>query len=104
MASIKRKSIYIAGPMSATGKEDHNFPAFHAAAKCLRAEGWDVVNPAENFGGRTDLPRETYLRKDITLLVTCNAIALLPGWFDSPGATLEYHIACALKMARIELA
>jgi hypothetical protein len=59
------KRIYIAGPM--TGLVEHNFPAFHAAADRLRKAGWDAVNPAENFGGRTDLPRETYLRADAAL-------------------------------------
>jgi len=88
--------IYIAGPM--TGIPKHNFPAFHAAAERLRQAGWEVVNPAENFGGQTDLPRETYLRADVALLVTCNAIAMLPGWEDSQGAKLEYLLARELGM------
>ena len=54
----KPKRIYIAGPM--TGHAEHNFPAFHAAAKRLHEAGWEVVNPADNFGGRTDLPRSSY--------------------------------------------
>ena len=90
------KRIYIAGPM--TGLPEHNFPAFHAAAARLREAGWEAVNPAENFGGRTDLPRETYLRADVALLVACEAIAVLPGWDESRGAKLEYLIACELGM------
>ena len=92
----KRNRVYLAGPM--TGLADFNFPAFHAAAAALRAAGWDVVNPAENFGGRTDLPRETYLRADIVLLVECDAIAMLPGWRKSRGARLEYVIAHELGL------
>jgi len=88
--------IYISGPM--TGIEDHNFPAFHAAAERLREAGWDVANPAENFDGRTDLPRETYLRADVALLAQCDAIALLPGWRDSRGARLEYALAQELGL------
>ena len=34
--------IYIAGPM--TGYPELNFPAFHAAANSLRAQGYDAVN------------------------------------------------------------
>jgi len=88
--------IYIAGTM--TGVPEHNFPAFHAAAGRLRQAGWDVVNPAENFGGQTDLTRATYLRADVALLVTCNAIAMLSGWEDSKGAKLEYLLARELGM------
>jgi hypothetical protein len=85
------KRVYISGPM--TGMPGHNFPAFHAAARRLRAIGWRVVNPAENFGGRTDLPRELYMRADVMLLAMCDAIALLPGWQNSRGARVEYLLA-----------
>ena len=90
------RRIYIAGPM--TGLPEHNFPAFHAAAKRLRQAGWEAVNPADNFGGRTDLPRESYLRADIELLAQCDAVAMLPGWEDSRGAKLEYLMAWELSM------
>jgi len=81
-----------------TGLPEHNFPAFHAAAKRLQEAGWETVNPAENFGGRTDLPRESYLRADIELLAQCDAAAMLPGWEDSRGAKLEYLVAWELGM------
>ena len=90
------KRIYLAGPM--TGHAEHNFPAFHAAAARLSAVGWEVFNPADNFGGRTDLPRESYLRADLVLLAQCDALALLSGWRDSLGAKLEYLIARELAM------
>jgi hypothetical protein len=95
MIAVNR--IYIAGPM--TGIDDHNFPAFHAAADRFRHAGWEVANPAENFGGRTDLPRETYIRADVVLLAQCDAIAMLPGWRHSRGAMLEYLIAQELRLA-----
>lgn len=76
-----------------TGHAECNFPAFHAAAVRFREAGWTVSNPAENFGGRTDLPREAYLRADMTMLAQCDAIALLPGWEGSRGATLEFAVA-----------
>ena len=92
----KLKRIYISGPM--TGIENYNFEAFHAAARCFRQAGWEVSNPAENFDGRTDLPRERYLRADIAMISECDAIALLPNWEDSRGAKLEYMIARELHM------
>lgn len=87
--------IYLAGPM--TGLPDLNWPAFHAAAAALRAAGHDVVNPAEINTDPT-APWEVCMRADIAQLVTCDALALLPGWLNSRGATLERHIAHCLGM------
>ena len=92
----KPQRIYIAGPM--TGHAEHNFPAFNDAAKRLTDAGWEVVNPADNFGGRVDLPRASYMRADVVLLMQCDALAMLPGWRHSRGATLEYLIAWELGM------
>ena len=85
--------IYIAGPM--TGYPELNFPAFHAAANSLRAQGYDAVNQAEIV---TDQSADwlACMRADIAQLVTCDAIVLLPGWEKSKGATLEHSIATAL--------
>lgn len=88
--------IYIAGPM--TGLPDHNFPAFDAAARRLEKAGWEVINPADNFGGRVNLPRASYLRVDVALLLQCDALALLPGWEASRGARLEYLLARELEL------
>lgn len=96
----KPKRIYITGPM--TGHEDNNFIAFHAAAKRLHDAGWEAVNPADNFGGRTDLPRSSYIRADAVLLLQCDAMALLPGWEDSRGAKLEYLLGRELCMQMID--
>lgn len=91
-------SIYVAGPMS--GIIDHNFPAFHAAAKLLRSRGFTVINPAEINADAVDVvrPWDWYMRRDIAELVKCQTIYLLPGWEKSKGATLERHIAERLGM------
>lgn len=88
--------VYLAGPMS--GIKDFNYPAFHAAASRWREAGWEIENPAEHFDGRTDLPYSTYMRAALESLLRCDAIALLSGWWDSPGARLEYQVAQALGM------
>jgi hypothetical protein len=93
---ISKRRIYIAGPM--TGLPEMNFPAFHEAASRWRRAGWEVVNPAENFGGRKDLPRSSYMRADITSLLQCGAIAFLPGSAQSKGASLEYLLAYELGL------
>lgn len=87
--------IYLAGPM--TGMPDHNFPAFHAEAARLRDLGYHVENPAEH-GVIDGYEWADYLRVDLQKLLTCEAIALLPGWSDSRGALLERHVAFQLSM------
>lgn len=87
--------IYVAGPM--TGLPNLNFPAFHAAAAQLRAEGHQVVNPAE-INADPAAEWAACMRADIRELMTCDAVFLLPGWEKSRGATLEHHIAMALGM------
>ena len=75
--------LYIAGPM--TGIEGFNFDAFYRAAHVWRESGWEVVNPAEEFDGKTDLPYRAYVERDIARLLTVDAIAMLDGW-DGPNA------------------
>lgn len=84
---------YISGPM--TGIPEFNFPAFHTKAYELRKQGIEVVNPAEH---EEDPNKEwsDYLRKDIRLLMDCDAIHMLPGWRKSRGARLEHYIAVEL--------
>ena len=81
-----------------TGIEDYNFPSFNAAESLLRAEGWDAINPANNFDGKTDLAYYIYLRADVAQIVTCRAIAMLPGWRHSMGAMFELLIATKLNL------
>lgn len=94
--------IYLAGPM--TGKPDFNYPAFHAMAWRLRAMGYDVVNPAENFGGDQSLKYEIYMRAALKSVLTCDAVAVLPGWQESRGATREAAVAdwCGIPVLNAE--
>jgi hypothetical protein len=85
-----------------TGYPEHNFPAFFAAAKLWEKRGWEVVNPAELDGENTEQAWRYYLKRDICLLVSCDAIALLPGWQQSKGAQLEAHIAAELGLRRFD--
>lgn len=99
------KRIYVAGPMS--GIKDLNFPAFHAETARLRSLGYEVVNPAEintdtvlDFNDKLMFASHWVrcMRKDIAQLVTCDAVALLPGWETSKGATIEQRLASDLHM------
>lgn len=93
---IDQFDYYLSGPM--TGKPDYNFPEFNRVAQSLRDQGHTVFNPAENFNGRTDLPRETYMRADIEALLKSKAIYLLDGWEESKGASTELLVALELGL------
>lgn len=92
--------IYLSGPM--TGLPEYNFPAFREAATTLRTAGHTVVDPSTR--GVVDGWEWTdYIRADLAELVTCEAIAFLPGWRHSRGALLEAHVARELDMTAMFL-
>lgn len=114
--------IYIAGPMRGIPK--FNFPAFHAAAAKLRAEGHIVFNPAKrdnekhgvdiskgNAAGDETLAAEQHgfnlrdaLGDDLAWICAhADAIALLPGWIGSKGAQAERATGIALGLHIREL-
>lgn len=97
--------VYLAGPM--TGYPEFNFPAFREATARLRGLGYAVRSPhewdEEENGGRTPTAEEAkpwayYLKRDLALLLECDAVAVLPGWRASKGATLEVYVGQSLGM------
>lgn len=101
--------LYLAGPMR--GFPDFNFPAFHAAAAALRAQGHEVFNPAEK-GMEKDAPTnqdDLAFRRLVFGLDTewicreAEGIAMLPRWVESRGAFAEWALANALGLSIIYL-
>jgi hypothetical protein len=111
-------AIYIAGPMR--GIPYLNFVAFDRAAKVLRKDGWEVINPADMYRIGSDKPegwlperepddpflgwdRKETIMVDLGRLVReCDAIYLLKGWERSVGATAEMSVAEWAKLRIIE--
>ena len=90
--------IYISGPI--TGIPEGNRPAFAAMAARLRADGHTVINPHELIREVfRPLTWEDYMRDDLTALLTCTHLVLLPGWESSRGARLEKYVAEHLGMS-----
>ncbi|ATF84580.1 DUF4406 domain-containing protein [Burkholderia gladioli] len=87
--------LYLAGPM--TGYAELNFPTFHAEAARLRGLGFAIVNPAE-INADTTAEWLDCMRADIKQLVDCDGIALLAGWEQSRGASLEHAVARGLGL------
>lgn len=102
------------------GIQLYNFPAFDVARDLLRANGWDVISPADmdraaDGFNPAELPAEhdwnqfpegvafsDCVRRDLEAVIYCDAIYLLPGWERSKGARAEYAVAVWLGKEVIE--
>lgn len=98
--------VYIAGPMR--GLPDWNFPAFDAAERAWREAGHIAFSPAQTdralgYGDHgTEAVDSRHLKHvmlgDIAAIYAADGIALLPGWENSMGATVELALAQFLGM------
>lgn len=117
------RRIYLAGPMRDIPL--FNYPAFHATAAKLRAQGNEVFSPAErdiehhggvdisagNMAGDIALAADQHgfdlrsaLADDCEYICRyADAIALLPGWEKSKGAKAERALGHALGLKIIYL-
>lgn len=107
IAELPRQSrIYVAGPM--TGRPGWNFAEFERATLLLEAHGMIVASPHRvdgvvwGFRGEDELApgmsHRSVLPIDLAILLTCDAIYLLPGWGASKGARAERALADALGL------
>lgn len=100
---LDKTAVYLAGPM--TGYPEFNFPAFKAAASDIDEMGVGAVY-CTAFGTppapEDALPWDEYLREALRLMLTCNAVVVLPGWRESKGARLEVHVALELGIPVVE--
>lgn len=93
---------YISGPM--TGIEDFNRPTFIEACRLLRDAGCKVWSPHEctpldSVDLATDVEAwRAYMRADLTGLLRCENIVMLPGWPTSRGAACEMDLALRLGL------
>ena len=99
------KVWYLCGPMS--GIPHYNIPAFDAAAVALRANGYNIVSPAElddpevraasyaSPDGRSPTGRSwgDFLARDVKIVADeVQGMILLEGWQESRGAKLEVYV------------
>lgn len=113
--------IYISGPISAEVPGvpyEERKSRFNVTEGFFRSQGLQVVNPltigacSDRDCGGKETPEEhggfhhtwkCYMKYDLIGLLDCDAIALLPNWYQSPGARLEKHVALALGMEPVHL-
>jgi Domain of unknown function (DUF6378)/Domain of unknown function (DUF4406) len=91
METLYMETLYLCGKMS--GLSDFGFALFNSEAIKLRALGYTVINPAETDNGSTDKSWGYYMKKDIAIMVACDALVTLPNWKDSKGAKIEVSLA-----------
>ena len=112
----RKPRCYIAGPIA--GVPDFR-ERFAAAVPAVEALGYEVVNPCDippvdpegecppgydpgdAASGHTS--SACFMRADLRVLLDCDAIYLLPGWFRSRGARVEAQVAraCGLRIFRV---
>lgn len=92
--------IYISGPMSKYPNQ--NYYAFNDAEVQLAAAGYEVINPARHPYD-PEMVWSDYLKLDLQDLLQADAVATLPDWKESRGASLEVHVAHALGMSVLPL-
>lgn len=80
-----------------SGLPDYNLPEFYSATVRLRDAGYKVLNPGRR-GVIDGYEWTDYMRNAIGDLILCHAVAVLPGWEDSRGSTLEVQIAEELEL------
>lgn len=100
--ALRGDAMYISGKM--TGLPDKGKAAFAEAEEYLRKMGFVVLNPAVLPDG---LDGNRYMPMCIAMIDAADAVVMLDGWEDSPGARLEkayaeyqripVHIMCDIQ-------
>lgn len=113
--------IYLSGPIR--GVKDHNLPAFRAMREQIRAKGHIVFCPGEMSAANgyppnyLDDPHPNLAEEhrelargllrhvmltDIAAIYAADAVAVLPGWWNSRGATVEVALGQFLGLPILE--
>lgn len=92
----KNKRVYISAPISGYDLEDRK-SVFADMEQRLIGKGYEVCNPMGKQW-QAGLTTQEYMRKDLEMLLTCDAILLLNGWNRSAGCKCELDVAVAIGL------
>lgn len=107
------RKVYVSGRIGKQAPCQEILERFAKVEKRLRAEGYKVFNPTTSgLGKKAELLAESLSEKnhkvewydailllDLSELAKCDAICLIPGWTESPGARTEMMYAGATGKA-----
>lgn len=113
----KKYIVYVLGPMR--GKRLFNFPAFDEMAASLEGAGHKVYNPAQldrdALFNPAVLPRDwdwstlppgfnmqETIKRDVEVILKCDAYVCLDGWEKSTGATAEQKLLVWMGATRLD--
>lgn len=97
--------VYISGKISGKTIEQAS-KDFEAVERRLTEKGYEAVNPlkeAYKVFGNYDEPYDVYMKFDLELLASCEAIVFLLDWKDSKGAREEKREAERLGLKKLTL-
>lgn len=97
----KTRLVYISGPMS--GYENKNRYSFMRAENELHKLGYETLNPARLDQANPNFTYHDFMKRDISELLKCDAICLIPGWENSKGALCEKVVADSIGLQTIIL-
>ena len=85
----RKTKVYLSGKMN--GVPEKNYPAFNKYAADLRAQGYQVFNPAEHEDDTQ--PREKLMKIDLQEVLKADMVVVFGDWRDSDGACAEVLVA-----------
>ncbi len=94
---MKKEKVYISGPMSHLSREEY-LARFAYVEQLLRADGYDVVNPARLAPSRWPwlyklMGYKLTLLYDIWWMLRCDYMHSMPCNVESKGAAVEFAFA-----------
>lgn len=95
MNKEKKRKIYLSLPISGYDLDERRKTA--QKAEDMLSADWEVVNPLKN-GLSPEAGTHAHMRRDIELLLGCDAIYLMKRFTHSAGCMTEFHVATAIGL------
>ena len=90
------KKLYLSLPISGYDINERRATAERKKRE-LESLGFDVVNPLDN-GLPEDAGTHAHMKRDIEMLLGCDAIYMMKRWLHSAGCKCEFDVATAIGL------